>query len=277
LALATLPGKTEAQQEQQLALAEAFREAACRFELASRGPGGLARSGFLIGLAKEQARLIAEAEAYRKGADDMARGMSRSPFFAGAVPADVVADLRHRAPDFDRAYLNGLALLAGVAHLPYDYLPEAYRDATSRALGASFVAAACAVEQDRWGGRPLLYRGDVAQWDALNAALQGIAGQNVSPRAARSVRSGMYQETWRQFLPDTLSLLAGGPLVPPPARPSASRRTSSTMRAGSWGRRPPEPTPRCFPSGCPRQTTWQRSCRAGRCAIPRPSPIRPRR
>jgi SPP1 gp7 family putative phage head morphogenesis protein len=210
LALATLPEKTAAQQAQQLALAEAFREAAYRFELASREPGGLARSGLLFGPAAEQARLIAEAEAYRKGADDMARGMSHSPFFEGAVPADVVADLRRSAPDAAGAYLNGLALLAGVAHLPGDYLPEQYRDATLRALGAGFVAAARAVEQDRWGGRPLLYRGDVAQWDALHAEMQVIAGQNVSPRDGRAVQAGIYQETGRQFLPDTLSLLAGG-------------------------------------------------------------------
>jgi hypothetical protein len=209
-ALATLPEKTEAQQAQQIALADAFREAAYRFELASREPGGLARSGLLLGPAAEQARLIAEARAYRKGADDMARGMSRSPFFEGAVPADVVADLRRSAPDAAGAYLNGLALLAGVAHLPGDYLPEQYRDATLRALGASFVAAARAVEQDRWGGRPLLYRGDVAQWDALHSELQVIAGQSVSPRDSRAVQAGMYQEAGRQFLPDTLSLLAGG-------------------------------------------------------------------
>jgi SPP1 gp7 family putative phage head morphogenesis protein len=209
-ALATLPEKTEAQQAQQLALAEAFREAAYRFELASREPGGLARSGLLFGPAAEQARLIAEAEAYRKGADDMARGMSCSPFFEGAVPADVVADLRRSAPDAAGAYLNGLALLAGVAHLPGDYLPEQYRDATLRALGAGFVASARAVEQDRWGGRPLLYRGDLAQWDALHAEMQLIAGQSVSPRDGRAVQAGMYQETGRQFLPDTLSLLAGG-------------------------------------------------------------------
>jgi hypothetical protein len=101
-------------------------------------------------------------------------------------------------------------LLAGVAHLPDDYLPEKYRYGTLRALGAGFVAAARSVEQDRWGGRPLLYRGDVAQWDALHAEMQVIAGQSVSPRDARAVQAGMYQETGRQFLPDTLSLLAGG-------------------------------------------------------------------
>jgi hypothetical protein len=32
----------------------------------------------------------------------------------------------------------------------------------------------------------------------------------VSPRDARSVQDGIYEETGRQFLPDTLSLLAGG-------------------------------------------------------------------
>jgi hypothetical protein len=276
LALATLPGKTEAQQAQQLVLAEAFREAAYRLELASREPGGLARSGLLIGPAAEQARLIAEAEAYRKGADDMARGMSRSPFFAGVVPADVVADLRRSAPDAAGAYLNGLALLAGVTHLPDGYLPGPEREATLRGLGAGFVAAARAVEQDRWGGRPLLYLGGVAQWDALHAALQGIAGQGVSPPDARAVQAGMIQETGRHVYPDTLSLLAGGPSGPPPAPRSASRRIFWTMQAGFWRRRTQVPTRPCFPPGCRRRTTWQRSCQAGRCATPRGSPIRPR-
>ena len=210
LALATLPEKTAAQQAQQLALAEAFREAAYRFELASREPGGLARSGLLFGPAAEQARLIAEAEAYRKGADDMARGMSRSPFFEGAVPADVLAGLRRSAPDAAGAYLNGLALLAGVAHLPDDYLPEEYRYGTLRGLGAGFVAATGRVEQDLRGGLLPTLPGDVAQWNALRKELQAIAWQGMSPRDARAVQDGVYEETGRQFLPGTLSLLAGG-------------------------------------------------------------------
>jgi hypothetical protein len=210
LALATLPGKTEAQQAQQLALAEAFREAAYRFELASREPGGLARSGLLIGPAAEQARLIAEAEAYRLGADDMARGMSRSPFFQGVVPADVLADLRRRAPEAAGTYLNGLALLAGVAHLPDDYLPEEYRYGTLRALGSGFVAATGGVDQNlrRWLLPSL--PGDVAQWNALHRELRAIALQGMSPRDAQAVQEGVYEETGRQFLPDTLSLLTGG-------------------------------------------------------------------
>jgi SPP1 gp7 family putative phage head morphogenesis protein len=209
-ALATLPEKTEAQQAQQLALAEAFREAAYRFELASREPGGLARSGLLFGPAAEQARLIAEAEAYRKGADDMARGMSRSPFFDGVVPADVLADLRRSAPDAAGAYLNGLALLAGVAHLPGDYLPEQYRYGTLRALGAGFVAATGGVDKELWGGLLPSLPGDVAQWNALHRELRAIAWQGMSPGDAQAVQDGVYKETGRQFLPDTLSLLAGG-------------------------------------------------------------------
>jgi hypothetical protein len=210
LALATLLEKTAAQQAQQLALADAFREAAYRFELASREPGGLARSGLLIGPAAEQARLIAEAEAYRKGADDMARGMSRSPFFEGAVPADVVADLRRSAPDAAGAYLNGLALLAGVAHLPDDYLPEKYRYGTLRALGSGFVAATGGVDKELWGGLLPSLPGDVAQWNALHRELRAIAWQGMSPRDAQAVQDGVYEETGRQFLPGTLSLLAGG-------------------------------------------------------------------
>ena len=64
-ALAALPNKTGARIAQQIALAQAFNEAAYRYELAARDPGALARSGLLFGLEAEQKRLIAEAEAYR--------------------------------------------------------------------------------------------------------------------------------------------------------------------------------------------------------------------
>jgi hypothetical protein len=93
-ALAALPYKTADQEAQQRALAEAFRAAAYRYELASREPGALARSVLLFGPGADRARLIAEAEAYRKGAADMARGMSASPFFDGIHPADVLNELR---------------------------------------------------------------------------------------------------------------------------------------------------------------------------------------
>jgi hypothetical protein len=136
--------------------------------------------------------------------------MSRSPFFEGAVPADVVADLRRSAPDAAGAYLNGLALLAGVAHLPGDYLPEQYRYGTLRALGAGFVAATGGVDKELWGGLLPSLPGDVAQWNALHRELRAIAWQGMSPRDAQAVQDGVYEETGRQFLPDTLSLLAGG-------------------------------------------------------------------
>ena len=97
-ALAALPDKTADQEAQQRALAEAFRVAAYRYELASLEPGALARSGLLFGPDADRARLIAEAEAYRKGADEMARGMSASPF-DGIHPAAVLNELRRDAPE----------------------------------------------------------------------------------------------------------------------------------------------------------------------------------
>ena len=83
--LAALPDKTADQEAQQRALAEAFRAAAYRYELASREPGALGSSGLLFGPDADRARLIAEAEAYRAGADDLARGMARSAFFEGIL------------------------------------------------------------------------------------------------------------------------------------------------------------------------------------------------
>lgn len=68
--------------------------AAYRYELASREAGALGRSGLLFGPEAERAKLIAEAEAYRKGANDMARGMLASPFLEGIHPSEVLRELR---------------------------------------------------------------------------------------------------------------------------------------------------------------------------------------
>lgn len=205
-ALATLPDKTADQEVQQRALAEAFRAAAYRYELASREPGALARSGLLFGPDTDRARLIAEAEAYRKGADEMARGMSASPFFDGIHPAVVVSELRRDAPESAGQFLNSLVLMAGVKYLPQDLVSEDERFAALRDIGRGFVAATRAVEQER--DQRGIY--DTAQWNALSADLQRIAGQGVSAADARAVNDGMLIETGRRFYPDALALVTGG-------------------------------------------------------------------
>ena len=209
-ALAALPDKTEDQKAQQRALAEAFRVAAYRYELASREPGALARSGLLFGPDADRARLIAEAEAYRAGADDLARGMARSAFFEGILPSDVLDELRRSAPESAGNYLNSLVLMAAVPHLPESLFGRSERDNVLRAIGAGFVAAARAVEQERWGGRSVVFRADVAQWDGLHGEMQAIAGNGVSQRDGQAVQGGMFEETGRRFYPDVLSLVTGG-------------------------------------------------------------------
>jgi SPP1 gp7 family putative phage head morphogenesis protein len=209
-ALAALPDKTADQEAQQRALAEAFRAAAYRYELASREPGALARSGLLFGPDADHARLIAEAEAYRAGADDLARGMARSAFFEGILPSDVLNELRRSAPESAGNYLNSLVLMAAMPHLPENFLGGSERGNVLRAIGAGFVAAARAVEQERWGGRPVIFRTDVAQWDGLHGEMQAIAGSGVSQRDGQAVQNGMFEETGRRFYPEALSLVAGG-------------------------------------------------------------------
>ena len=208
--LAALPDKTADQEAQQRALAEAFRAAAYRYELASREPGALGSSGLLFGPDADRARLIAEAEAYRAGADDMARGMARSTFFEGIQPSDVLTELRRSAPESAGNYLNSLILMAAVPHLPESLLGGSDRDNVLRAIGGGFVAAARAVEQERWGGRPVISRADVAQWDGLHGEMQAIAGNGVSQRDGQAVQNGMFEETGRRFYPEALSLVAGG-------------------------------------------------------------------
>jgi len=205
-AIAALPDKTADQVAQQRALAEAFRAAAYRYELASREPGALARSGLLFGTDADRARLIAEAEAYRKGADDMAQGMSASPFFDGILPAEALTELRRNAPDSAENFLNSLVLMAGEKYLPQGLVSEEVRLAALQDMGRGFVAAARAVEDERD------QRGsyDTAQWNALSADLQRIAGQGVSAADARAVNDGMRIETGRQFLPEAVGLVTGG-------------------------------------------------------------------
>ena len=209
-ALAAVPNKTDAQIAQQIALAKAFKEAAYRYELASREPGVLARSGLLFGPEAERTRLIAEAEAYRAGADDLARGMARSAFFEGILPSDVLNELRRSAPESAGNYLNSLILMAAVPHLPESLLGGSDRDNALRAIGGGFVAAARAVEQERWGGRPAVFRAGVAQWDGLHGELQAIAGNGASQRDGQAVQNGMFEETGRRFYPEALSLVTGG-------------------------------------------------------------------
>lgn len=209
-ALSALSDKTADQEAQQRALAEAFRAAAYRYELASREPSALAHSGLLFGPNDDRARLIAEAEAYRAGADDMARGMARSTFFEGIQPSDVLTELRRSAPESAGNYLNSLILMAAVPHLPESLLGGSDRDNVLRAIGGGFVAAARAVEQERWGGRPVIARADVAQWDGLHGEMQAIAGNGVSQRDGQAVQNGMFEETGRRFYPEALSLAAGG-------------------------------------------------------------------
>lgn len=204
--LAALPNKTEDQKAQQRALAEAFRAAAYRYELASRESGALARSGLLFGTDADRGQLIAETEAYSKGADDMARGMSASPFFDGIHPAEVLSELRRNAPNSAEYFLNSLVLMAGVKYLPQGLVSEEVRLAALRDMGRGFVSGARAVEQERD------QRGsyDTTQWNALSADLQRIAGQNVSAADARAVNDGMRIETGRRFLPEALGLVTGG-------------------------------------------------------------------
>ncbi|MCB1332010.1 MAG: HNH endonuclease [Maritimibacter sp.] len=211
--LARNPNRTAGDEADQLALALAFREAAFRYALAAPLPGALETSDLLIGPVTEQHRLIAEAEAFRRGALDLVRGMAESDSFEGISPGEVVARLFVDAPESAGRYLDALALLAGVEHLPQSVLSGDARRAALRNLGRGLVAAARGVEQERWGGRPLFRdQGELAQWDALHAELLEIAERGVSEADGRAVRAGMREETGRRIYPETLALLSGGVL-----------------------------------------------------------------
>lgn len=210
-ALAANANKTEAQEAEQRLLAAAFREAAFRYALAAPLPNALASSALLFGSQGEQEKLLAEAEAFRQGTRDLAHGMGESSFFEGTTPGNVLDELRTAAPESAARYLDAIALLAGVEHLPQSVLSGNERRAALRNLGRGLVAAARGVEQERWGGRPLFRnQGELAQWDALHDELQRIAGLGVSDADGRAVRAGMREETGRRFYPEALALVSGG-------------------------------------------------------------------
>ncbi len=267
--LASLDARTEQDDLEHRALAALYVEAAYRYELASPRLGGLARSDLLIGLEAEQERLVAEAEAFRQGADDLARGMVEAEFFDGIDPSQVVDDLRLFAPQSADRYLDAVILLAGVRHLPDG---PARQDALEFA-GARLVATARAVEEERWGGRPFVFRADVRQWDALHAELQRIASDGASREDVRAVERGMREETGRRFLPEALSLISGGVFAalgraaPRPIRITADmldargaflgQRNAGAQapRFSTWLSRRPEAAVEIMPGGQVRYTT----------------------
>ena len=238
-ALAALLNKTADQEAQQRALAEAFRATAYRYELASREPGALARSGLLFGPDADRARLIAEAEAYRKGADDMAQGMSTSPFFDGIHPSAVLGELRQDAPQSADKFLNSLILMAGVQYLPQGLVGEENRLSALRDIGRGSSRPLRSLCRTGCGSRP-----DGASCPRPSVWL--LAGCSAS---------------WE-------------PRLDPRC---ASPRIFWTMAEGFWGKGVPGSALRFSPAGLPDPATSSKSCRVARYAIRPLSAILPHR
>lgn len=210
-ALARNHNKTAEQEAEQRELAQAFRDAAFRYALAAPVADALSFSDLLFGPDAEQDRLLAETAAYRQGASDLARGMEASEFFDGISPGKILAELRSDAPAGVDPYLDVLIQLAGARHIPRNLLSEAERRNLHHSLGRQLVTAARGIEQERWGGRPLFsHQGELAQWDALHAEFQHIAGAGSTETDARAVQNGIYEETGRRFYPGVLSGISDG-------------------------------------------------------------------
>lgn len=199
--------------EAQRALAEAYRAAATRYALAAPNAGDLESSGLVHLTGAERTRLLTEAQAFRAAANDLARAMDASDFFRGTTPRAVVAELRRHAPMSADRYLNATILLAAARHVPQSVVSGPQRAAILRDLGGGLVAAARAVEDERWGGRPLFRNaGQLAQWDALHGEMQRLASQGARPLDGEAATAGMRQETGRRFAPTALEAISGGVL-----------------------------------------------------------------
>jgi hypothetical protein len=112
--------------------------------LASDQLGDLRRSGLTAGNGFEIN--LRTAEAYRKGADDLAWDTGASGEPAGA--AEAARRLRALSPDHVDQLLDGAIAIAGMRHLnTAGVMSEGARDNTLKSLGAGYLRAGIDIDR----------------------------------------------------------------------------------------------------------------------------------
>jgi hypothetical protein len=190
-----------------------------KYALASDQVGDLRKSGLLPSDGFEVN--LRAAEAYRKGADDLAQ----TPGAPGELtPFDAAQRLRSLSPDHAGALLDGAISVSGIRHLDTTGLmSEGERSNALKNLGAGYTRAVADIDHSLTGQKSFLDQFRAA-WDRdalerqsapLKAqALVGIIDEGASRGLSQADRSslqwGTYAETGRQNWGNVLGDLTAG-------------------------------------------------------------------
>jgi Novel toxin 17 len=169
--------------------------------LASDQPGDLRRSGLIAAGSGFEINLRT-AEAYRKGADDLARDTGASGEPAGA--AEAARRLRALSPDHVDQLLDGAIAIAGMRHLDTaGVMSEGARDNALKSLGAGYLRAGTDID------RKLKSRESF--WDAFRPWNKDAVQRRVAPLYAQGLLQTIDKAAVKGLSePDYASLKWGG-------------------------------------------------------------------
>lgn len=222
------PPQTELEQQQRVAMAERFRAAARTYELAAPEPGALRASTYLDGMpAAESEMLIAEAESFRAGADQVAAEISVQTI-DGRPALETIRDLQATAPvEMDR-FLDATFSAASLGHMPNDLLSRTQEQYAGRAIGVELSQAKRALEEAIFPGQAPLSRDRRELRDAL-AVVENASAVVLDRRQIDDISWGMRYNAGRDHYPQTLDMVAGGALAGVLATMSAPVRLTTEM------------------------------------------------
>lgn len=206
------PPTTELEQEQRLAMAEQFRTAAKTFELAAPEPGALRDSGYLDGMPEaETEMLVAEAESYRAGADQVAAELSRATL-DGRPALETIRDLQAAAPTQMDRFLDATFSAASLGHMPDGVLSPAQAEHAGRAIGVELSQAKRGLEDAILPGQTPFSRDRRDLADALTV-VENASATLLDRRQIADINWGLRYNAGRDHYPQTLDLLAGGAMA----------------------------------------------------------------
>jgi hypothetical protein len=197
---------TRATGEDALLLHSALIGAMSHYELAG-GAGSLRASGLV-----PDGNELVIAEAYRRGADDLAADMLADDFFAGANISQVLAGFRDGAAGGAfGGYLDNTITLASLDEIPASVIDARSRSNIVRSLGAGRGAFKREFEGILYSGAApaMLARSPFAGLDAgfLRSADNGVARADLT-----SFQAGLHEAAGRATYPALLSMASGGAL-----------------------------------------------------------------
>ncbi|WP_135212625.1 HNH endonuclease [Vitreimonas flagellata] len=195
---------SQATGEDALLLHSALIGAMSHYELAG-GAGSLRASGLV-----PDGNELVIAEAYRRGADDLAADMLADDFFAGADIGQVLAGFRDGAAGeaFGR-YLDNTITLASLDEIPGSVIDARSRSNIVRSLGAGRGAFKREIEGILYGAAApaMLARSPFA---GLEAGFLRSADNGLDRADLTSFQAGLHEAAGRATYTGLLSMAAGG-------------------------------------------------------------------